>query len=29
MVEEEEKLLFESFDKTLRAEHMAGPVARG
>ena len=25
MVEEEEKLLFESFDKTLRAEHMAGP----
>jgi len=25
MMEEEEKLLFESFDKTLRAEHMAGP----
>jgi integrase len=25
MMEEEEKLLFESFDKALRAEHMAGP----
>jgi len=25
MMEEEEKLLFESFDKTLRAEHLAGP----
>ena len=25
MMEEEEKLLFESFDKALRADHMAGP----